>query len=79
MNIWCAPIQEKCSCGSKNQTYSYGVYVRVRYQRRGQFCQACFPNLCRDIFVRYPPIDNFFVRSGHSLPAWVRMPEKQAA
>ena len=76
MNIWCAPIKEKCSCGSKETTYSYGVYVRTRYQRRGEFCVSCFHSRSR--WTNYPPIE-FCARSGHSLSSWVKMSEKRAA
>lgn len=81
------PVARKaCPCGSnskrggiKNQVYAHGEYARASWRTVNYFCEKCFHTRVVPQLVNHAGgcgcTFELKARVGHSLPAWLKMPE----
>lgn len=78
-------VRKACPCGSnskrggtKHQVFGWGEYVRATYRTIDYFCEVCFQTRVVPRLTRHAKECgcefNLMVRSGHSIPQWIRMP-----
>lgn len=78
-NEWFMPLRKTtCDCGQKKtEVFAWGEYSRARWITISHFCQACFPDIQKQLSTHAGSCGCSFelkARSGHGpLPEWIKM------
>jgi hypothetical protein len=72
----------KCpTCGRKAQVWTWGQYVRGKWNNVQQFCEHCFPCIAAQLRQHAEPCGctfNLISYGGGTLPTWLSLDNTQA-